>query len=752
MSLTHDYLAQRGVTDPDVIAARGYEDVDEGIRIPLYAVSSASTDGEAYGHETRLIPPKIIKGKETKFIRPKGQDQLMSVNPMYFERPAEGKPLWIVEGTIRADALHQRGVNSVLSLTSCWGWRNQRHGSDPQLDELALRGKEVWLWFDGDIMTKRLVNLAGHKFAAVLESRGALVRFGIVPNNEGLDDYLAKGNDVSSLRMLLVDDLPLVEDPAMTEDQFREGTELPRTSDAALARDWLSQTSDVCHVNGEWWAHVAGKWQQAQGGSKARTRLLPYLERLGEQFQEIGDASGSTRQQAFGRKMRQELESSGKGTAVLMQGLAVEQGTRSEDEFDKDPYLLNLANGTLNLRTREFYSHRPEDMLTGISPTVYDPNATAPAWQRFLDSALPDKDVQTYLRRMLGATLPGMTLSQRVLVFSGRTRAGKGTAIRALFAVLGRDFSGELRREVIMKSSRSSSEHQTQVMWLKGRRLASVNETNEGEEFDAAKLKTLSGGDEITARGMYQDQTTFKPTHNLILSTNALPNVDSSDLALWGRLRVIPFRQSFLGHEDETLDERLQMETSGILNWLLDGLKDYEAVREGEIPKDVDRAKSDWQEAGDSVASFAKDILGQAIPKDGRLTRGDMRARYDEWCHQAEVEPVGPNTGKFKTGLEAKGFREYQVKASVDPKRPRYWTHDNWGDVAQGNRVVQTSTSGTGRGTGLEPDVEPGLTCVEPDELDGLQTLLTGTSVVTLRETLAMINNGRARMTRQGAL
>jgi len=731
------------VTDRDVIEARGYEDTDQGIKIPLYAVSSATTDGEPYGHEVRLIPPKIIKGKETKFIRPKGQDQLMSVNPMYFERPAEGRPLWIVEGTIRADALHQRGVSSVLSLTSCWGWRNQRHGSDPQLDELALKGREVWLWLDGDVMTKRLVNLAGHKLAAVLESRGALVRYGIVPEGLGLDDWLARGNDVSSLRMLLVDDLPLVEDPAMTEDQFREGTELPRTSDAALARDWLSQTSDVCHVNGEWWAHVSGKWQQAQGGSKARTRLLPYLERLGEQFQEIGDASDSSRQRAFGRKKREELESSTKGTSVLMQGLAVEQGTRHEDDFDRDPYLLNLSNGTLNLRTREFYSHRPEDMLTGISPTVYDPNASSPTWQRFLDTALPDKEVQVYLRRMLGATLVGATMSQRVLVFSGRTRAGKGTAIRALFAVLGRDYSGELRREVIMKSSRSSSEHQTQVMWLKGRRLASVNETNEGEEFDAAKLKTLSGGDEISARGMYQDQTVFKPTHNLILSTNALPNVDSSDLALWGRLRVIPFRQSFLGQEDESLDERLHMETSGILNWLLDGLEDYDKVREGQVPADVQRAKSDWQEAGDSVAAFASDLLTQPAPKGGRLGRGDMRARYDEWCKQSEIEPVGPNTGKFKTGLEAKGFEEHQAKAKEDAKRPRYWTHPTWSDgVTEGNRVQDQHRTGTGS----EPDAELGLTCTEPDELDDPQTSRIGPVSVTLRETLAMINSGRSRV------
>jgi putative DNA primase/helicase len=687
VGLLEDYLKPRGVTDRDVIDARGYEEVSDGLKIPLYPVSSAAGDGLPYGYEVRLIPPKITKrdGKETvqKFARPKGQSQQMSINPMFWERPQPGKPLWIVEGTLRADALHERGVNSVLSLTSCWGWRNGKTGTDSQLDELALRGQEVWLWFDGDVTTKREVWLAAHRFAAVLESRGAVIRYGVVPDGLGLDDYLAAGHDVTTLRLLLVDDIPAVEDPAVTEDQFTEGTGLPRTSDAALARAWISVTEDVCHVAGEWFAHVNGKWIKTPGGTAARTRLLPFMERVGLTYQEIGDDSGSTRMRAFGRKTREVLESSAKCASVLSQGLALPEAARDIDHFDRDPWLLNVSNGTLDLRTREFRPHDPRDMITSMAPVIYDPMATAPTWTEFLNASLPDPEVQQYLQRMLGSMLPGMTLSQRVLVFSGRTRAGKGTAIRALFHMLGRDLSGELRREVIMKSARGGADHQTQIMWLKGRRIASVNETNEGEEFDAAKLKTLSGGDEITARGMHQDQQTFKPTHNLILSTNALPNVDSSDLALWGRLRVIPFRQSFLGQEDETLDHKLALESSGLLNWLLDGLTVYRNEGgEGKLPDDVAKAKSDWRDQGDSVSGFAEEVLGQPVPKGRMVGRGDFRLSYERWCDEASMQPVSPTSGKFKTGLEAKGFAEIQLSKSQDPKRPRVWTHPaKWGPI-----------------------------------------------------------------------
>jgi putative DNA primase/helicase len=755
VGLIEDYLGPRGVTDSDVIMARGYEETGDGIKIPLYSVGSAQGDGQPYGYEVRLIPPRIVKrdGKTTeqKFDRPKGQPQQLSVNPMYWEPPADDRPLWIVEGTCRADALHQRAIHSVVSLTSCWGWKN-RSGVDSQLDELPLRGREIWLWFDGDVATKREVNLAAHRFSAVLESRGAVIRYGLVPDGLGLDDYLAQGHDVMALRMLLVDDLPLVEDPVLTEDQFREGTSLPRTSDAALARAWLDETSDVCHVGGEWWAHVQGRWQRTPGGQAARTRLLPYLERVGETYQEIGDESGSPRARAFGRKTREILESSAKGSSVLTQGLAVELAARYADSFDANPWLLNLANGTLDLRSREFWAHRPEDMLTGIAPVLYDPNATAPQFQAFLDSALPDTSVQTYLARMMGAMLPGMTLSQRVLVFSGRTRAGKGTMIRALFGLLGRDYSGELRREVIMKGNRGSADHQTQVMWLKGRRAVSVNETNEGEEFDAAKLKMLSGGDEITARGMHQDQTTFRPTHNMILSTNALPNVDSSDLALWGRLRVIPFRQSFLGQEDETLDHRLQEETSGILNWLLSGLSEYLDGGEGPLPADVARAKAEWRDQGDSVAAFAEQLLQGPVPKGRAVPRADLRLAYDNWCQEESREPVGVNTGKFKTGLEAKGFVEIQLTRAEHSKRPRFWTHPAvWGDRAPLTEGNQSSHAGTGRsrsGTGLALDRELGLTCVELDALDECQswTRLAPFSLsVILDPVTKLIKEGRSR-------
>lgn len=733
MGLIEEYLGPRGVTDPDVMAARGYRETEDGIMIPLYTVNSASGDGEPYGHEIRLIPPKMtmVNGKvrEQKFSRPKGQDQQLSINPMYWERPADGKPLWLVEGTSRADALHQRGVNSVVSLTSCWGWKNGRTGVDPQLDELALRGKEVWIWFDGDVLSNPKVNLAAHRLSAVLESRGALIKFGLVPDQMGLDDYLAQGHDVTALRMLLVDDLPLADDAAVTEDRFTEGTELPRTSDAALARAWISETTEVCHIGGLWYAHVQGKWQLTPGGTAARTRLLPYMERIGLGYQEYGDDSGSSKARAFGRKTREVLESSAKCASVLQQGLALPEAARQPDDFDRDPWLLNLANGTLHLKTREFHEHRAEDMLTHIAPALYDQNATAPVFQTFLAASLPDPEVQAYVRRMLGATLVGMTLSQRVLVFSGRTRAGKGTLIRALFHMMGRDLAGELRREVIMKTGRGGADHQTQVMWLKGRRLVSVNETNDGEEFDAAKLKMLSGGDEITARGMHQDQQTFKPTHNMILSTNSLPNVDSSDLALWGRLRVIPFRESFLGREDETLDHRLQAEAPGILNWLLAGLREYLDIGEGPLPRDVSRAKQEWRDTGDSVSGFADAQLQGPRPKGGSIARGDFRVMYEKWCEQNDMPPVGPTSGKFKAGLEAKGFRELQVPRELDSKRPRHWAHpDAWGEVGssageldQSAPKVENSNAwhwslpfGTGTGAG----VELGLTCMELDELE----------------------------------
>lgn len=701
LSQSHiEYLASRGVADAPMITTRGYRTITDSDQLQELGFSAKQSQhvpglllpvfnstGESQGYEYRADVPRLSgkSGKPVKFDRPYGQVPCLNVHPQMASPLRAGgpfTPLVIVEGVTRADALAERGVPSA-SIMGIYGWKGDT-GSGPQvlseLHELPIKGREIWIFPDGDALTNPGVNAGTRALADAFKRRGArAVSVGVVPDGLGLDDWLGLGHDITELQDLLraAGDLPIVKAPRSGASDIASRAELPETTDRALAVDWLKSGAHVAYMPylDSWAAFHGGRWQQ-DSSAVAKVSLSAYLSRVAKQYEE--GAKGTDEVKAAKDTTRM-LESNRKLMDVLASAEALADSHAVDTDFDRDPWLFNCTNGTLNLKTGEIHDHDPADKLRGISPTTWDPNAKSPTWDQFLGEVLPDPEVRGYLQVILGLALVGRPILHILPVFVGSGRNGKGTLIHALTHVMGTDYSGPVDKSLLISTKFES--HPTKLMALKGKRFVMASETEQGDRFASATLKALTGGDAITARGMRENQQSFMPSHSMVLMTNSLPEVDALDKAIWDRLKLIRFGADFSGREDHTIGDRLASESSGILRWLVAGVQRY--VTEG-MPSDplgVVMETGGWRMDENSFLQFANERLVKD-PK-GVVPSGDLIDAYSRWCQTQDVEPLRARA--LGAAIKSWGGQEKRTRAQ------RQWTGIRFRDGSD-DRVTESET------------------------------------------------------------
>ncbi|BCT76928.1 phage protein [Sinomonas cyclohexanicum] len=273
-------------------------------------------------------------------------------------------------------------------------------------------------------------------------------------------------------------------------------------------------------------------------------------------------------------------------------------------ELDADPFLINCANGTLDLRTRTVREASPADRITKLARGAYDPAADRTVWEAFLERILPDAAERSYLQRVIGQAAYGRVREHLFPVLTGTGQNGKGTTYEAILHALG-DYGTVVDPAMLMAGDRSGG---PEMMTLLGARLVIGSETEEGRKLDAATMKRLTGGDTLTARRLYQEPVTWAPTHQLVYVTNHLPQVKGNDPAVWRRLRIVPFDVVIPDSEkDGKLPERLQLAADAILTWAIEGWFDYEDRGGMDEPENVLNATDKYQTESDAVKRFTND-------------------------------------------------------------------------------------------------------------------------------------------------
>jgi putative DNA primase/helicase len=270
--------------------------------------------------------------------------------------------------------------------------------------------------------------------------------------------------------------------------------------------------------------------------------------------------------------------------------------------WDKDPWLLGTPKGTLNLRTGKMHQPRPSDFITkmtGCNPDSRDPTL----WLRFLgDATRGDQQMITYLQRVAGYCLTGLTAEHALFFIYGPGGNGKSVFLSLLLHILG-DYATNAPMDTFTSSKFSA--HPTELAMLKGARLVTASETEEGRAWAESRIKALTGGDPITARFMRQDFFTYQPQFKLLFAGNHQPTLHGVDAAMRRRFNMLPF--IFKPEEpDPDLEDKLKEESSRILGWALKGCLDWQLHGLGR-PAIVSAATDEYFEEQDLFGTWIED-------------------------------------------------------------------------------------------------------------------------------------------------
>lgn len=347
-------------------------------------------------------------------------------------------------------------------------------------------------------------------------------------------------------------------------------------------------------------------------------------------------------------KSRRTLGKAATVAAVEKLARADRRCAATVEEWDADPMLLNTPGGIVDLMTGELSRHRPDLFLTKI--TAATPGGECPRWRAFLDEVTDgDVDLQGFLARVAGYGLTGSTAEHALFFCYGTGGNGKGVYLNTLTWALG-EYATIAPMETFTASQ--IDRHPTELAMLRGARLVVSQETEEGRRWAESRIKSLTGGDPITARKMRADFFTFMPTFKLIVAGNHKPALRTVDEAMRRRLHLIPFTVTIPPHRrDPNLSDALRAEAGGILRWAIDGCLEWQ--RTGlRPPAAVVSATRDYFETQDSLQSWIDECC-EAGANRWELPAA-LFASWTKWAEKAG-EHVG-NLTRFGDRLEAAGY------------------------------------------------------------------------------------------------
>ena len=300
-----------------------------------------------------------------------------------------------------------------------------------------------------------------------------------------------------------------------------------------------------------------------------------------------------------------------------------------EKELDTDIYLFNVEGLTLNLKTGKAKEPNIKNLITKKSRFIYEKDAECPTWNLFLMQIF-NKDLQLirFIQKAMGYALSGDVSEQCLFILWGTGANGKSTFLNVMLELFG-DYALSTGIETFMKKN---SEQSNDIARLKGMRLVTTSEIEQGRQISESLIKMVIGEDALTARFLYGEYFSFKPTFKIFMATNHKPKIRGADNGIWRRIKMIPFTVTIPPEQrDKNLTEKLIAENSGILNWLLKGYAMWK--KEGlEEPAAVREANEEYRMDMDSVGTFVTDCLELDASLQWRLPTNLLYQTYIKWC------------------------------------------------------------------------------------------------------------------------
>jgi P4 family phage/plasmid primase-like protien len=344
----------------------------------------------------------------------------------------------------------------------------------------------------------------------------------------------------------------------------------------------------------------------------------------------------------------------------------------SANDFDRDAWVLNTENGTVDLRTGALRPHRSEDLLSKMIPLRYDPEAECPQFMGFLYRIMgshPDasegenvraEQLASYLQRVFGCAATGKP-EKLLFVLYGEGNNGKTTLLEVIRDALGdKEYAGQVQVDSLMirpKEAISNNAVNTDLADLQGCRFVSSSEVEQGQRLSLSRVKYLTGLGQIKARRLRENMITFQPTYKLFLDCNHRPVITDPNDAIWNRVKCIPFKIQIPESEiDKDLPTKLRRELPGILRWIVRGAARYHRKGIGD-PPDVMAATEEYRRESDRLKEFFEDRCVLA-----RI--GDAAS----WKEEGFWVPISELYSAYAAWAEAAGNKYRLSKESFDER------------------------------------------------------------------------------------
>jgi putative DNA primase/helicase len=580
--------------------------------------------------------------------------------PNVLAATAESRTVVIVEGEKAADALLKLDVTATCSPGGANKWRPEYAA--------AFKGADVLILPDNDVPGRQHAETVANSLQSVAAKVRVLNLPGLPPKGD-VADWIAAGGTAEQLKALAAEarepeeiktDVVRLNHPQ--EDVDDEGNVIG-LGGYKLTEDGIALAFAAAHENRLRFDHTRGKWFHWTGKAWRidETKLaFSWSRRICRQLAKrpgVRDTTFATLSKAATASAVERFASTDPALAV------------TSSIWDNDPFLLGTPDGTLDLKTGILRQPNPQDFITRITAVAPAPQATCPLWLNFLAEVTgKDEALIKFLKQWCGYCLTGDTREHALLFAHGPGGNGKGVFLNTVSRILG-DYARVAAMETFTASS--TDKHPTDLAMLRGARLVTASETEEGRAWAESRIKQMTGGDPIAARFMRQDFFEYVPNFKLTIIGNHKPVLRNVDDAARRRFNMAPFLFK-PATVDRQLETKLRAEWPGILRWMIEGCLNWQ--KDGLTRPDVVvNATNEYFSEQDTVHQWVEDCCTL-----GARQSDTLKTLFKSWSDYAIANGEKPGSSKWfnqtlsRLGCEAvkhtpgdntqRGFKGISVK------------------------------------------------------------------------------------------
>lgn len=439
---------------------------------------------------------------------------------------------------------------------------------------------------------------------------------------------------------------------AQTEQTGQRLYSFDDTGNAQRFVDLFGDKVRYCYTDKRWLWYDGRKWCTDMTGAVKRLadKAVACMSAELKVYEQTDADEGTDMAKAFEKHMKSSRSNKSKNAMLneVMHHVPI-----LPSQLDRYKAALNTPGGVIDLKSGALAPHDPKNYFTKITAVEYSENADCPRWTAFLDDIFGgDKDLIRYVQKAVGYSLTGATSEQCAFFLYGTGRNGKSTFLDIIRDIFG-DYAANIQPETIMVRNSQGSAINSDIARLKGARLVTSVEPNEGVRINEGLLKQLTGDDTVTARKLYGDEFEFKPEFKLWMATNHKPVIRGTDTGIWRRIHMIPFTCVIPeGKVDRRLKYKLSAELTGIFRWAVEGCLLWQ--KEGlKMPRAVLEEVREYRREMDVISAFVEDKC--TVGKGLSVQSSALYAAYLRWADSGNEYKMS-NT---KFGLEiAKRFEK----------------------------------------------------------------------------------------------